>query len=493
VTQEEASDLRTDILQALEHAAAQAIAYRRSTANSGRHCDGSYRALLASFDGPTPELGVDPLAVIDELIARSAAGLNPVTGPRFFGWVIGASHPVGVAADWLTAAWGQNAANHVVAPAAAAIETIAARWLLDLMHLPAEASVGFVSGATTANFVCLAAARSEMLRRSGWDAENDGLFGAPPINVLLGDDAHTTVFSALQFLGLGRNRVIRVKTDEAGRMIPAAFTAAIASCSGPTIAIAQAGQINTGAFDPIRELVTIAHAHGAWFHIDGAFGLWARACATLAALADGAEDADSWAVDGHKWLQVPYDCGYAIVRDHMAHRRSMAIVASYLPPVDDGERDPSHFVPELSRRARGFATWAMIRHLGRTGISAMIERHCDLAAHIGRRLAAEPGVYVLNDVVLNQVVVRFGSSEIDADADRMTEATIALIQSNGECFVGGARWRDRWVMRLSLISVPMNGTEIDRAADAICAAWRNVSTASKPYQESSPGASGGPT
>jgi len=468
------NDVQDDIVRTLEHAAAQAIAHRRAAANPVQPRKGSYREILASLDGPAPELSTDPLAVIDELISRSEPGLQPVTGPRFFGWVIGASHPVGVAADWLTAAWGQNAANHVAAPAAAAVEAIAARWLLDLMHLPAEASVGFVTGATAANFVCLAAARSEMLRRSGWDAENNGLFGAPPINVVLGLDAHTTVFSALQFLGLGRARVIRVATDDAGRMIPTSFTSAIASCSGPTIAIAQAGQINTGAFDPIRELAAIAHAHGAWLHVDGAFGLWVRVSATRAALADGAEAADSWAVDGHKWLQVPYDCGYAIVRDPIAHRRAMAIAASYLPPAIDGERDPSQFVPELSRRARGFATWAMIRHLGRAGISEMIEEHCDLAAQMAARLAAEPGAHVLNDVTLNQVLVRFGTSAVDCDADRLTEATIARIQSNGECFVGGARWRDRWVMRLSLISAPMNRTQIDRAADAICAAWRSV-------------------
>jgi glutamate/tyrosine decarboxylase-like PLP-dependent enzyme len=269
--------------------------------------------------------------------------------------------------------------------------------------------------------------------------------------------------------------VIRVATDDAGRMIPTSFTSAIASCSGPTIAIARTGQINTGAFDPIRELTAIAHAHGAWLHVDGAFGLWVRACATRAALAYGAEAAaESWAVDGHKWLQVPYDCGYGIVRDPIAHRRVMAIVASYLSPAIDGERDPSQFLPELSRRARGFATWAMIRHLSRAGISEMIEQHCDLAAHMAGRLAAEPGAQVLNYVTLNQVLVRFGTSAVDRDADRLTEAKIARIQSNGDCFVGGARRRDRWVMRLSLISAPMNRTQVDRAADAICAAWRSV-------------------
>ena len=226
-----------------------------------------------------------------------------------------------------------------------------------------------------------------MLRRVGWDVEADGLFGAPPINVLIGDDAHTSVFSALQFLGLGHDRVVRIATDAQGRMVAGDFSRAIADCVGPTIVIAQAGQLNTGAFDPIGEIVPEARARGAWVHVDGAFGLWARACEAKAHLAAGYEAANSWATDGHKWLQTPYDCGYAIVRDADAHRRAMTIAASYLPPVAEGERDPSHFVPELSRRARGFATWAMIRHLGRDGIAAMVAEHCRLAARMATRMA----------------------------------------------------------------------------------------------------------
>lgn len=296
-----------------------------------------YAAASAAFEEALPEVTTEPRAVIDELVARAEPGLHLMTGPRFFGWVIGGSHPVGVAADMLTSAWGQNAGNHAATPAASAAEAIAARWLVELLDLPRESSVGFVTGATVANFTCLAAARGEVLRREGWDVDAQGLFGAPPITVLIGDDAHTTVFSALQFLGLGHDRVVRVATDEQGRIRPDAFDAALAAIDGPAIAILQAGQINTGAFDSFAELIPAAKAKGAWVHVDGAFGLWARACPAKRPLAVGVELADSWATDGHKWLQTPYDCGYAIVRDELAHRRAMTISASYLPSAEAGE------------------------------------------------------------------------------------------------------------------------------------------------------------
>ena len=454
------------------HAAKHAADYRAAVGEAAPPLP--YAAMRGAFDAPTPERGMPAHEVIEDLVARSMPGLRAMTGPRFFGWVIGASHPAGVAADWLTAAWGQNAGNHEASPAAAAAETVAAKWLLDLLDLPRDASVGFVTGATMASFVCLAAARGAVLRRVGWNVEADGLFGAPPIHVLIGDDAHTSVFSALQFLGLGHDRVVRIATDAQGRMRAGETARAIARCPGPAIVITQAGQLNTGAFDPIQEIVPEARAHGAWVHVDGAFGLWARACGAMAHLAAGYEAADSWATDGHKWLQTPYDCGYAIVRDAEAHRAAMTIAASYLPPVAEGDRDPTHFVPELSRRARGFATWAMIRHLGRDGIAAMIAEHCRLAARMADRLAREPGVHVLNDVVLNQVIVRFGARDADETADRLTMETIRRAQADGTCFAGGARWRDRWVMRLSVIAAPTTEADIDRSCEAICAAWRSV-------------------
>lgn len=461
-----------DMQSLLQQAARLAVDYRAGVDDSAAALP--YAAMRDAFDSPTPERGAPAGEVIDDLARRSTPGLRAMAGPRFFGWVIGASHPVGVAADWLTSAWGQNAGNHEASPAAAAAETVAAKWLLDLLDLPRDASVGFVTGATIANFVCLAAARGAVLRQAGWNVEANGLFGAPPINVVIGDDAHTSVFSALQFLGLGHDRLLRVPTDAQGRILPDDVVRVFAGCSGPTIAIAQAGQLNTGAFDPIETVVAAARQAGAWVHIDGAFGLWARACPETAHLAAGFEAADSWATDGHKWLQTPYDCGYAIVRDAEAHRSAMTIAASYLPPVAEGDRDPSHYVPELSRRARGFATWAMIRHLGRDGIAAMVAEHCRLARVLADHLAHEPGVHVLNDVVLNQVLVRFGGRDVDELADQATLQTIRRVQADGTCFAGGARWRGRWVLRLSVISAPTTEADIVRASDAISAAWRAV-------------------
>ena len=358
---------------ALARAAAHAQAFRAGLAERPPRPALSYAQMLQRFDAALPETGLPPAQVIEQLAALAEPGLGAMAGGRFFGWVIGGSHPVGVAADWLTSAWGQNVGNHLATPAGAACEAVAAQWLLELLDLPRQASVGFVTGATMANFVGLAAARGEVLRRVGWNADAQGLFGAPPIQVLIGADAHATVYSALQFLGLGHERVTRLATNAMGAIALPAFEQALRDAQGPLIVILQAGQINTGAFDDFARLIPLARARGAWVHVDAAFGLWARACPSRAALAAGIEQADSWATDGHKWLQTPYDCGYAIVRDAQAHERAMSISASYLP-TSVGDRDPSHLVPELSRRARGFATWAMISHLGRDGIAAMVER-----------------------------------------------------------------------------------------------------------------------
>jgi glutamate/tyrosine decarboxylase-like PLP-dependent enzyme len=292
--------------------------------------------------------------------------------------------------------------------------------------------------------------------------------------VLIGDDAHTSVFSALQFLGLGHDRVIRVATDAQGRIQAPAFAAALSDGTGPLIAIAQAGQLNTGGFDPVAELAPMVAAQHGWLHVDGAFGLWARACPETAPLAAGLALADSWATDGHKWLQTPYDCGYAITRHPEAHRRAMTIAASYLPSAQAGERDPSHYVPELSRRARGFATWAIIRTLGRAGIAEMIARHCRLARRMARQLGASPGIVIVNDVTLNQVILRFGADRGDEDGDRLTQAVTEKIQQGGELFAGGAKWRGRWVMRLSVIAGATTEADSDRAAQAILKAWEQV-------------------
>lgn len=452
---------------ALDLAAQLAIAYRRDIASAEASPTAGYADMLAAFSAPTPETGASARAVISELAEKAAPGIRAMTAPRFFGWVIGGSLPAGVAADWLTSAWGQNVGLAVGTPAASAIEQVVSGWLLDLLDLPRAASVGLVTGATVANFACLAAARGEVLRRTGWDVEKDGLFGAPPIHVVLGEDAHATVFGALKFLGLGAGRVRKVAVDEQGRMLPEDFARALGESDGPTIAILQAGQINTGAFDPFEKLVPLARERGAWIHIDGAFGLWARVCPALRHLADGLEQADSWATDGHKWLQTPYDCGYAIVRDEEAHRRAMAITASYLPPAQSGEREPSHYVPELSRRARGFASWAMIKNLGRAGIAEMVERDCRVARRMAARLA-EAGATIANEVCLNQVVVRFGDGEA---GDRMTLAVVERVQQEGVAFFGPAQWRGRWHMRISVCGGTTQETDGDKACEAILKAW----------------------
>lgn len=460
----------TDDLEAMQRAAGHAMAYRAGVAGAERTPVADYAAMLAAFAAPVPETGDDAVAIIEELAAKATPGIRAKTGPRFFGWVIGNSHPTGVAADWLTSAWGQNAGNLTAGPAAAAVEKVAADWLLDLLGLPAEASVGFVTGATVANFVCLAAARSEVLRRAGWDVEADGMFGAPPVEVVIGADAHATVYSGLKYLGLGAKRVRLVETDASGRMLAGDFERVVRNCAGPVIAIAQAGQINTGACDPFAEIAPVAKAAGAWLHVDGAFGLWAQACPGRCRLTAGVEAADSWATDGHKWLQTPYDCGFAIVRDPEAHRRAMAISASYLPPAEGAERDPSAYVPELSRRARGFATWAMIRQLGRAGIAEMVERHCQVARHMGERLADEPGVELVCPVDLNQFMVRFGGS------DDATLATVKRVQEDAVAFFGAAQWRGQWVTRASVTSIATTMAEADIAVDAVIAAWRKIRT-----------------
>ena len=454
--------------RALERAAAAAIAYRKETADAEHTPVADYRTIRDVFAAALPETGTDIDAVIAELIEGATPGIRAQTGPRFFGWVIGNSHPAGVAADWLASAWGQNAANLTAAPAASAVEEIAAGWLLDLLDLPREASVGFVTGATVANFVCLAAARSEVLRRVGWDVEADGLFGAPPVTVLIGADAHATVFSGLKYLGLGAKRVVAVECDALGQIVPEAFAKTVAEIEGPAIAVLQAGQINTGGCDPFAEIVPMAQAKGIWTHVDGAFGLWAQAAPARRQLTAAVALADSWATDGHKWLQTPYDCGFAIVRNAEAHRRAMAISASYLPPAEGSDRDPSAYVPELSRRARGFATWAMIKTLGCQGIAEMVERNCAVAAHMAARLDAEPGIASVVPVTLNQFMVRFG------DDDALTLATVDQIQRDAVAFFGAAQWRGQWVMRASVSSIATTFAAADTSVAAVIDAWAKV-------------------
>ncbi|MGH8402108.1 MAG: pyridoxal phosphate-dependent decarboxylase family protein, partial [Gammaproteobacteria bacterium] len=370
---------------------------------------------LSVLERPLPEQSNKPEAVLKLLDEVCSGATMGIAGNRFFGFVIGGSLPVTLAANWLSGAWDQNSALYNVTPATAYLEQIALRWLLELFHLPADCGGGFVTGATVANFTALAAARHVVLKRAGWDVEADGLIGAPPITVIVGGEAHPTLTKSLGLLGLGRNRLVKVPVDSQGRL----RADAMPPMSGPTIVCTQAGNVNTGAFDPIGEVCDAAHKSSAWVHVDGAFGLWAMAVPSMSKLTEGMAKADSWATDFHKWLNVPYDSGLALVRDANALRAAMAITAEYLP-TDSSRRNPSDFVPELSRRARGVEVWAALYSLGRTGVAEMIARNCRQARHFAEGLKAA-GYAILNDVVLNQVLVSFGDAA-------MTNRVIAEIQ-----------------------------------------------------------------
>lgn len=465
-------------LDTLQEAFQHAIDYRTGLEDRACAPRKSYHEMRDIFAEPLPETGSDGVAVIRDLVARGDQGLMPMAHPRFFGWVLGASHPAGVAADWLASAWGQNTGGHTSSPTTAAVEEIAAGWILDILDLPRQASVGFVTGASSGNLVGLAAARGKTMRAHGWDPDADGLFGAPELHVFIGDDGHTSVFSALQLLGLGPKRAIRIDTDRQGRMNPQHLARETRARAGPKIIIGQAGQINSGAFDPFDDLVAIAAETGAWLHVDAAFGLWARANPDLKPLTSGLEGADSWATDGHKWLQTPFDTGYAIVRHPQDHLRAMTAWASYLPVTDEADRVPAQLVPELSRRARGLPTWAILKTLGREGVAEMIGRHCAVARHMAERLAAAPGIRVMNDVVLNQVTVSFGDPDASMEErKKQTESVIDTAVATGKLFVGGGQWHGEWVMRISVSSQNISLADADIAVGAILAAWETVRTA----------------
>jgi glutamate/tyrosine decarboxylase-like PLP-dependent enzyme len=431
-------------------------------------------ALRTALGGELPEQGEDPQAALERLVAGVEPGLVATAGPRYFGFVVGGALPQTVASQWLTAAWDQNAFSYVLSPAASVIEEVAAGWLLDVLRLPASASVGFVTGAMMANFTSLAAARHAVLADAGWDVEAKGLYGAPEITVIVGGDAHTTVFAALRYLGLGAERVIRVDVDDQGRMRPDRLEGALGTSTGPTIVCAQVGNVNSGACDPVDAIAALTRPRRAWLHVDGAFGIWAAAAPGRRHLVAGIELADSWAVDGHKWLNVPQDAGYAIVARPDAHLAAMTIKAAYLQRADEGHRDPGDWVPESSRRARGFDTWVALRTLGRSGVANLVERRCWQARRMADRLAAEPGVVVLNDVVLNQVLVRFKAGGDLAEGDARTDAVIAAVQEDGTCWLGGTRWRGQSAMRVAVSNWSTTEADIDRSADAIIRCARQV-------------------
>lgn len=426
--------------------------------------------MMAALDAPLPARGDDPAAVLDLLAAQAPRGASACAAPRYFGFVIGGSLPVALAADWLVSAWDQNSGIHAISPLGAALEEIAARWLLELFDLPRDSGVGFVTGCQMAHFTCLAAARHELLRRAGWDVESEGLNGAPRINVVASAEAHVTLDVALRYLGLGSRAVARVEADGQGRMRADRLRELLPTLSGPVLLCAQAGNVNTGAFDPLREIGEAARAHGAWLHVDGAFGLWARASMAERATADGIELADSWATDAHKWLNVPYDCGVAIVRDASAHRAAMMSSAAYLIQTHGAERDSTDWVPEFSRRARGIPTYAALRALGREGVAGLVERLCARARQFAGLLGAEPGVRVLNDVVLNQVLVRFG------DDDETTRQVVAGVQRDGTCWASGTTWHGLAAMRISVSNWATGEDDVARSAAAMLRVFRGLGT-----------------
>jgi glutamate/tyrosine decarboxylase-like PLP-dependent enzyme len=419
--------------------------------------------MLKEFGGPLPERGTDPAAVVDELATTADPGLMAIASGRFFGWVMGGTLPAGLAADWLVSAWDQNAGMRYATPAVAAIEEAAGHWLLELLQLPSGADVGFVTGATMSNFTCLAAARHTVLTRAGWDLERDGLTGAPRVHVLVGAERHETVDLALRYLGLGRPTV--VGSDEQGRLRVDELAAALADVppDAPAILCLQAGNIHSGGFDPFAEAIELAHAHGAWVHVDGAFGLWAAASPALRPLVTGMDQADSWTTDAHKTLNVPYDCGLAIVADAAAMRSAMGVKASYLVADESGPAVPYEKVPELSRRARGVPVWAALRSLGRRGVADLVDGLVGRAQEIAAALAEIQGAEVLNDVVFTQVSASFGSDE------RTREVTARLI-ADGTTWMSGSRWHDRDVLRISVSNWSTDERDVRLSMDAVRAA-----------------------
>jgi glutamate/tyrosine decarboxylase-like PLP-dependent enzyme len=421
----------------------------------------SYEDAVAALDEPLPEHGEDPVAVIEHLAATAGPATVASPGPRYFGFVTGGALPAALAADWLVGAWDQNAFSRVSSPAAAAVEAVVERWALEALGLPRDATVGITTGATTANFTCLAAARHAVLERAGWDVEADGLFGAPEVRVLVGEQVHASLLSALRYVGLGADRAERVPTDDQGAM----RAEALRLDDRPTIVCAQAGEVATGAVDPLDAIADVAREHGAWLHVDGAFGLWAAASPRYRHLTSGAERAHSWAVDAHKWLNVPYDGAFSIVADRASVRAAMSMRASYLP--DEEGREPIDYVPEASRRARSLPIYAALRQLGRSGIAELVDRCCALASRLAAAMEELDGADVLNDVVLNQVLVRF------ADSDEVTRAVIEQVQNSGEAWLGGTVWDGRAAARVSVSNWSTTEADIDRLAAALADGLRS--------------------
>lgn len=445
--------LDEDGRRAMDAAARHAIAFRAGLDDGPARPNLRPAQIISRFDGPLPEIGDSALQVIDALARDALDGIHPHPSPRFFGYVCGGSMPVGTAADFLVSAWGQNAASSWESPSVAVIEQAVCRWCLDLLGLPADSGVGIVTGATVANTQAIMTARDALLARQGWDAGANGLFGAPEIPVLIGADAHSAPLAGLRYAGFGLGRATKVETDDQGRIRLDALETALAGCANPPLVVLQAGQINTGAFDPFADAIPLIHRHKGWAHVDGAFGLWLNAVPDLRPRLKGVELADSWAVDLHKWLNAPYDAGLSIVRDRGALVASMTARGAYLPEVGK-TWEPSDSTLELSRRARGVPSYAILKHLGASGVRAMISRHCALADYLAEQLSALNGITVMNEVVSNQVALACAD-------DATTQAVLDRVQANGRVYPSHGVWRGRKIIRCSITNHATDKADID--------------------------------
>jgi glutamate/tyrosine decarboxylase-like PLP-dependent enzyme len=467
---------------ALEAAHRAALEWLESVRDRPVRPEVGIEEMTSRFDSPLPRDPMDPARVVEELATAAKPGLMAMNSPRFHGWVIGGVTPAGVAADWLVAAWDQNTAMAEPTPAVAAIENQTARWILEMTGLPSDAGVGFVTGGQVANLVCLAAARSGVAASYGYDVDSDGLAGGPPITVVVGDHVHHTVEKALRLLGFGQSTAVRVETDANARIVPSALAEAVATAQGPLIVCAQAGEVNTGGidrFDEISDILDEARdirpGGGVWLHVDGAIGLWGLASDSLRPRFAGIGRADSWSTDAHKWLNTPYDCGIAITAHPDAHRRALTLRADYLP--EGGEtRNPIDWNPEMSRRARATAVYATIRALGRNGIVEMIERTAAMARRYAERLSAEPGVEILNEVELNQVLVRFRDGA--GAADPHTRHVLEILQEDGVAYPTPTQWGGEPAIRISVSNWMTREQDVDITVDALLAIHRRLRASS---------------
>jgi glutamate/tyrosine decarboxylase-like PLP-dependent enzyme len=423
---------------------------------------------VGRFLGPLPDAGTPEDEVIEQIVESAEGGLHKMSGTTFFGYVCGSSHPVGVASDFLVSAWGQNAGSAFETPAITGMERAVCDWVIDLLSLPSGSGAGIVTGGSVANMVGVMAARHALLAAQGWDVEAKGLFGAPEFPVLIGDDAHSAPLAALRYAGLGADRAVRVATDTQGRIEPEAFRTALERCTAPPLVVLQAGQINTGAFDPFDELIPLVKEKQGWVHVDGAFGLWLAAVPDLAPRLAGVAMADSWAVDLHKWLNAPYDAGVVVVKDRGPLVSAMSARGAYLPDLT-AHWEPPDSTPELSRRARGVPSYAILRHLGREGVREMVRRHCSLAQSIADAVSAEPGLTVLNEIHSNQVAITCGEGP---DGDALTQRVLKRVHDQGSVYPSHGAWAGRWIIRVSVIGYAMQQEDADLLSSEIIAAHR---------------------